>query len=281
MTIEDVRGGIELTLYARGAGYAAIQHCLELQSEVPPLSSVKRFFGASPLATTARSWYLGAIGEIVVAEKLARLGPTWRVVNAVPVGADDSDIDHVVIGPAGVFTINTKAHANKKVWAAGQALLINGFKQNYIRNSQHEAERATKLLTAALGRPIVVTPLIVMVGITEINGGLKRPAVDIITSRGIVRNLKRRKKILPPDAVAEIADVAGRRRTWHRDAIVLDDTQRHVQRFERLRREVDAAAQRRKSWSLLGRLAIVGVAVWACIELPNVIATALAGGLGQ
>jgi hypothetical protein len=275
MTIEDVRGGVELTLYARGAGYAAIQQCLELQSEVAPLSSVRRFFGASPLATTARSWYLGAIGEIVVAEKLARLGPTWRVVNAVPVGAGGSDIDHVVIGPAGVFTINTKAHANKKVWAAGQALLINGFKQNYIRNSQHEAERATKLLTAALGRPIVVTPLIVMVGVTEINRGLKRPAVDVITSRGIVRNLKRRKIILLPDAVAEIADVAGSRGTWHRDAVVLADTQRHVQRFERLRREVDAAARRRWLWVLLGRLALIGGSMWAVLELLGMILAAL------
>ncbi|MCU1470550.1 MAG: hypothetical protein JWQ39_1699 [Glaciihabitans sp.] len=277
MTIEDVRGGVELTLYARGAGYAAIQQCLELQSEVAPLSSVRQFFGASPLATTARSWYLGAIGEIVVAEKLARLGPTWRVVNAVPVGAGGSDIDHVVIGPAGVFTINTKAHANKKVWAAGQALLINGFKQNYIRNSQHEAERATKLLTAALGRPIVVTPLIVMVGVTEINRGLKRPAVDVITSRGIVRNLKRRKIILLPDAVAEIADVAGSRGTWHRDAVVLADTQRHVQRFERLRREVDAAARRRQAWLLLGRLGLVVAIAWVCVELLWKIIAALEG----
>src|SRR5471032_625585 len=195
MTITDPRGGVELTLSARGAGYAAIQQCLELQSEVAPLGTVERFFGASPLAQNARSWYLGALGEIVVAEKLEHLGPGWRVINAVPVGAAGSDIDHVVVGPAGVFTINTKAHANKKVWAAGHALRINGFRQDYIRNSQHEADRATRLLTAAVGRPIAVTPLIVMVGISELNYGVKRPAVDVVTSRGIVRNLRRRRTV--------------------------------------------------------------------------------------
>lgn len=279
MTITDPRGGIELTLSARGAGFAAIQHCLALQSEVAPLGPVERFFGASPLAQNARSWYLGALGEIVVAEKLERLGEGWRVINAVPVGAAGSDIDHVVVGPAGVFTINTKAHANKKVWAAGHALRINGFRQDYIRNSQHEAARATKLLTTAVGRPIVVTPLIVMVGISELNYGVRRPEVDVVTSRGIVRNLQRRKKILTPSAVSEIADVASRRGTWHRDSVVLDDTQRHVQRFERLRQEVDAAANRRHAWSLLGRLIVAGVAIWICIGLLNVIVTSLARGI--
>ena len=275
----DPRGGVELTLSARGAGYAAIQQCLELQSEVAPVGPVARFFGANPLAQNARSWYLGALGEIVVAEKLERLGEGWRVINAVPVGAAGSDIDHVVVGPAGVFTINTKAHANKKVWAAGRALRINGFRQDYIRNSQHEAARASKLLTTAVGRPIVVTPLIVMVGISELNYGLHRPEVDVVVSRGIVRNLKRRPSVLTPDEVTEIADVASRRGTWHRDAVVLDDTQRVVQRFERLRHEVDVAAYRRKVWSLLAQSAFVAALVWVCIQIVEIITTALASSL--
>jgi Nuclease-related domain len=279
MTITDPHGGVELTLTARGAGYAAIQQCLELQSEVPSLGAVAHFFGASPLAQNARSWYLGALGEIVVAEKLERLGEGWHVINAVPVGAGGSDIDHVVIGPTGVFTLNTKAHANKKVWAAGRALHINGFKQDYIRNSKFEAERASKLLTSAVGRPIDVTPLIVMVGVSELNYGVKRPEVDVVTSRGIVRNLRRRRRILTPDAVAEIAEVAGRRGTWHRDSIVLDDTQRHVQRFERLRHEVDVASRRRKAWMLLVELAVIVGVVWLCAELLGVIVRALAGGV--
>ena len=279
MTITDPRGGVELTLSARGAGYAAIQHCLELQAEVVPLTAVERFFGVSPLAQNARSWYLGALGEIVVAEKLERLGDGWRVINAVPVGAAGSDIDHVVVGPAGVFTINTKAHANKKVWAAGQALRINGFKQDYIRNSQHEAARASKLLTTAVGRPIIVTPLIVMVGISELNYGLRKPEVDVVTSRGIVRNLRRRRPVLTPDEVTEIADVASRRGTWHRDAVVLDDTQRHVERFERLRRQVDAAAYRRKAWTVLGKLVVVGLTVWMSVVVLNLLVSALAASM--
>jgi hypothetical protein len=279
MTITDLRGGVELTLSARGAGFAAIQQCLELQSEVAPLTPIQRFFGASPLAQNARSWYLGALGEIVVAEKLEHLGEGWRVIDGVPVGEAGSDIDHVVVGPSGVFTINTKAHADKRVWAAGHALRIKGFRQDYIRNAQDESARASRLLTSAAGRPVIVTPLIVMVGISEREYGGKRPAVDVVTSRGIVRNLKRRRPVLTPVEVDEIAEVAGRRGTWHRDAVVVEDALCNAERFERLRREVDAAAYRRRAWSVAGRLTLAGLTIWAFVEVCNMIVTRLASGV--
>jgi hypothetical protein len=240
---------------------------------------VERFFGVSPLAQNARSWYLGALGEIVVAEKLQRLGEGWRVINAVPVGSGGSDIDHVVVGPAGVFTINTKAHASKRVWAAGRALRINGFRQDYIHNSKFEAARATRLLTAAVGREIVVTPIIVMVGISELHYGLTRPEVDVVTSRGIVRNLRRRRHILSSTEVTEIVDIASRRGTWHRDAVVLDDAQRHVERFERLRRQVEAAAVRRNAWLFAGRLALAAAILWLLIGIVDVLTPVLAFGM--
>jgi Nuclease-related domain len=250
-----------------------------MQSEVAPLGRLERFFGASPLAQNARSWYLGALGEIVVMEKLERLGEGWRVINAVPVGAAGSDLDHVVVGPSGVFTITTKAHANRKVWAAGQALRINGFAPDYFRNAQREAGRASKLLTTAVGRSIAVTPLIVMVGISELSYGLHRPEVDVVTSRGIVRNLRRRKPVLTPDEVIEIAEVASRRGTWHRDAVVLDDAEHLVQRFEGLRREVDAAVRRARMWRTIGKLVAVAVGLWVCIQLVGMVVAVLASSV--
>lgn len=68
------------------------------------------------------SWRLGADGEITVAavlsaltepsrlDRLRRRAPAWRVLHSVPVGTGRGDIDHVLIGPPGVVTINTKHH---------------------------------------------------------------------------------------------------------------------------------------------------------------------------
>lgn len=66
-----------------------------------------------------RAWRIGAAGEQAVAEQLAKLGPEWRVLHAVRVGERGADIDHVAVGPPGVFTINAKHHPNSSVWVGG------------------------------------------------------------------------------------------------------------------------------------------------------------------
>jgi hypothetical protein len=71
---------------------------------------------AFDVKTDERAWRIGADGEEAVAAQIAKLGPEWRVLHAVRVGERGSDIDHVVIGPAGVFTVNAKHHPNASVW---------------------------------------------------------------------------------------------------------------------------------------------------------------------
>jgi len=58
-------------------------------------------------------WRIGADGEEKVAARLAKLvkkDPRWRSLHAIPVGENGSDIDHLVIGPGGTFTLNSKHH---------------------------------------------------------------------------------------------------------------------------------------------------------------------------
>jgi len=76
----------------------------------------------SPLDEERAAWYRGALGEAAVGRLLEKLPEGWTVLHAVPVGKGDSDIDHVVIGPGGVFTINIKNHAGHKV--GGRAHLL-------------------------------------------------------------------------------------------------------------------------------------------------------------
>jgi hypothetical protein len=77
-----------------------ITACLRAQAGVPRRSRAARVFGRSPLSEDSRPWYLGALGEVQVAERLAKLGPDWTVLHSVPIGERGSDIDHVVLGPA-------------------------------------------------------------------------------------------------------------------------------------------------------------------------------------
>jgi hypothetical protein len=128
------------------------------------VSRFRRFLHALfNVHTDARAWAKGAEGERLVAAQLDKLGPEWRTLHAVNVGTRGSDIDHVLIGPAGVITVNSKNHSGRKVWVRGSGFLVDGSRQPFIRNSRHESARAARLLTAACGFEVPTTALIAVV----------------------------------------------------------------------------------------------------------------------
>lgn len=94
-------------LRLRAPASSVIAELLRVQASVPARTGAQQFFGRSPLSVESRPWYLGAFGELEVARLLDQLGPGWFAIHAVPVGSAGSDVDHIVIGPGGVFTINS------------------------------------------------------------------------------------------------------------------------------------------------------------------------------
>lgn len=150
----------ERDLAGNRAGMAAKAKRDEVNAQAPVLNLVARVFGVK---TPERAWRVGAKGEKKVGRELNRLPTGWHVLHAVPVGEHGSDIDHVVIGPAGVFTLNAKCHPGGKATVYEHKLYVNGCATDYLRNSRFEGRRAGKLLSAACGLPISVTPAIVFV----------------------------------------------------------------------------------------------------------------------
>jgi hypothetical protein len=75
--------------------------------------SWKRFFGGS-LKRDYDSWAQGAEGEEVVGQILEALrAEGWFVIHDVSFGR--GNIDHILVGPGGIFTIETKSRGGK-VW---------------------------------------------------------------------------------------------------------------------------------------------------------------------
>jgi hypothetical protein len=132
---------------------------VEIKQVHPVLVFILRLFNAH---SDERAWRRGAEGEEEAAFQLRKLGDGWRVIQSVPVGTGDTDIDHVVIGPPGVFTLNTKNHPGGRVTVNAKAVYVNGTYQPYIAKSRAEGKRATKLLTAAYGYDVAVRPVIVI-----------------------------------------------------------------------------------------------------------------------
>jgi hypothetical protein len=121
------------------------------------------------LRTEATSWEVGAKGERIVDKRLGKLTRDgWQVLSSV-MKRSGADIDHVVIGPPGVFTINTKHHREARIWVGEHAVKVNNVQQRYLPKSRHEAESAARVLGSALGMPIKVTPVLAFVGAASIN----------------------------------------------------------------------------------------------------------------
>ncbi len=196
-------------------GQAAREQASAHRQAAPVKTLLARVLGVH---TDERAWRIGADGEEAVAARLANLGPEWRVLHAVPVGTRGSDIDHVVIGPAGVFTINAKHHPNASVWVGGNMFMVNGHRQPYVRNSRHEAARAGRLLTTACGFPVNVTGLIAVMGAHEGFTVKEQPPggdVHVMTRREVDKWLRNRSvDVLDTRQVEAVHGAARRSTTW-------------------------------------------------------------------
>jgi hypothetical protein len=104
------------------------------------------------------------------------------VLHAVEVGEKGSDIDHVVIGPPGVFTFNAKRHPRGKAWVGERMVMVNGQRTEYLRNSRYEAQRAARLLSATCKREVAVKAAIVFVDLDDFT--VKQMPTDVhVTTR--------------------------------------------------------------------------------------------------
>jgi hypothetical protein len=166
--------------------------------------------------TDERAWRVGADGEETVGARLEKLiAHGWHVLHAVPVGTKGSDIDHVLVGPGGVYTLNTKTHPGGKIWVGQHAVKVNGHSVPYLRNSRFEAERASKLLTAAVGWPVLVKPVLVFLTGTLIpDVTIKQQPDDVVDRMDIPRAFKRAQERMTAQQVEEVFDWARRSTTW-------------------------------------------------------------------
>lgn len=167
----------------------------------------------------ARGWYLGVHGERWVATRLAALGPEYTVLHSVPVGARNSDIDHVVIGPTGVFTINTKYSPGRKIWSAGYGIYVGDrAEKHFIQKLESEVRRAGERLSRACGSSAPVTGLLVFVDPAEVRR--KAPAGDgsgslqVIGDAELLSTITARPPI-PDLDVETVRTAAVNPKTWH------------------------------------------------------------------
>ncbi len=164
--------------------------------------------------TDERAWRRGAEGEELIGKRAGRLASRgWHALHSVPVGIGQSDIDHVLIGPGGVFTVNTKNHLGQRVSATSRGIWVGGYRQDYVRNSIHEAKRATRLLSYACDFPVFARGLIVVIA-DRFSVREQPDEVVVLRSGDLVKWLKKRPTVLEAATVDTIYQAARREDVW-------------------------------------------------------------------
>jgi hypothetical protein len=200
-----------LDLIENRAGAAARAKRNEINAQAPVWNLVARAIGVK---TDERNWRVGYKGEVKVGNELAKLPDGWHVIHAVPIGEQGSDIDHIVICPRGVFTLNTKNHPDGAISVYERAVWVNGHSTDYLRNSRFEAKRVSKILTAGCGVPVEVQAALVFVDPSKLTRKGTPPDVHVITRRTLRTFLMQQPLRLTASQVEHIFSVARDSATW-------------------------------------------------------------------
>lgn len=123
-----------------------------------------------------RNFLMGYYGERAVAEELDKLGKDYRVFHALPVigGLDGLNLDHVVVGPTGLFVIETKTRRKgrtrkgfeaHKVFYDGRQLIWPWAEEaDSVQQAMVEADWLSRWIRHMTGFEIAVRPVLALPG---------------------------------------------------------------------------------------------------------------------
>jgi hypothetical protein len=155
----------------------------------------------------AVAWRRGAAGERRTArllDPLERHG--WVVLHDLGVPGSRANIDHLVIGPGGVFVIDTKHYrgrlqldASGRLWHGRYPLAPT------LRAVDFEADQAAQVL---VDPDVVVVPIVAVRGAQVPWGKVVTHGVPVVAARHLPSMLRALPAVLGPERVAALADQA-------------------------------------------------------------------------
>ena len=171
--------------------------------------------------TGSAAWRKGAEGEERLGSQLRRLERRGFVVlDDLRVPSSPANIDHLVIGPPGVYAVDAKNYSGRVSWSRWNLRL-----RRSLWHGQHpmaaklaaiswEADQADRVLAPIIGPlGLTVTPVVCFVGTASLPASrfMADGVVCVAGGRRLARRLRRSRRRLSADAVAAVAQVAEQR----------------------------------------------------------------------
>ena len=149
------------------------------------------------------SYFKGARGEERVAAVLEALPDTWHVFHDCAAGA--CHVDHVVVGPAGVYAVETKNWRGRVTAARGE-MLVDGVLADRAPLAQAARQAdAVKAAQKAAGWTGDVAPVLCLASDTLVDGRLSIGRTTALNASRVVEWLSGRPAALAPNEVDRLA----------------------------------------------------------------------------
>lgn len=166
---------------------------------------------AVPMYFSWRRWgyRYGIWGEEAVTMALSALDDRYRVFNDVVLPGARGDIDHVVVGPGGIFALETKNYAGEITcfedrWTRCRNGTWEVMRQSPTRQAIQNARRLDAFLRAC-GVPVKADPLVVLAN-KNARIRCENPLVPVVGRRELASCLSSRKRRLSDADIRVISD---------------------------------------------------------------------------
>jgi len=249
-----------LTMGQRRAGQATIEELLRHHRQTRTRSLAARLFGRSPLSAQAAALHRDALAQIAVGGVLERLPPEWTVISAVPASHDAPAIEHVVVGPGGLFTLSCAVHTNRAVWVADSILVVDRTTFGHIPEAVSQARRVTDLLGERMLLPATAQPVVAIVDAKRITIRERPEQVLVLDARSLNSTLTNLPTILGAAELQEIRGILNDPASWNRGMAEVKDADANpdararldilLAEFAALDSEILIAEARRIGWKL-------------------------------
>jgi hypothetical protein len=156
------------------------------------------------------SYRAGVAGEQRTAGVLAGLAHRgYRTLHALPLSTR-KDLDHLVIGPTGIFAINTKSTTYEVTAKPGGTVYSDGYRQTWIESIERDAGVVAEHLSAAARMTLRCAPLISVWSTV----GVRTAGETVWSGEDLQDALIGRPEAYPPEWVDVVFNVARRSDTW-------------------------------------------------------------------
>lgn len=154
---------------------------------------------------SVRAWGIGAEGEERTARVLDPLRHEgFRVLHDRRMPHGRANIDHLVIGPTGVFVVETKSYAGRLRIRGGELYIEGRRKTAFADQVNREADAVRDVLDGIPARPILCIHRVEF----PLFGRLEIDGVPIVGPRGLARTIRGGPTVLAADDVARLGDLA-------------------------------------------------------------------------